>query len=58
MIVRVVVKDLVPPFANIHVTDDPVHTTKRVVRRQMEMIAPPLERLRATVATAEAVPVR
>ena len=58
MVVRVMVKHLVPPFANIHVTDDPVHAAKRVVRRQMKMIAPPLERLRATVATAEAVPVR
>ena len=58
MVVRVMVKNLVPPFANIHVTDDPVDAAKCVVRRQMEMIPPPLERLRATVAATEAVPVR
>ena len=45
MPVRVLVKHLVPAFADVHVADDPVHAAKRVVGRQVEIIAPPLERL-------------
>ena len=45
MVVRVMVEHLVPAFADVHVADDPVHAAKRVVGRQVEIIAPPLERL-------------
>ena len=52
------VKHLVPALANVDVADDPVHATERVIGRQVEIVAPPLERLRAAVATSKTVPVR
>ena len=58
MAVRMMIKHLVPAFADIDVADDPVHTAKRVIRRQIEIVAPPLERLRAAVATPKTIPVR